>query len=82
MLIGNAQWLHYLVLKLLQSKRLRPPSASRKSVVSSSAGCSERECYECLKEVEDVLGQCLASVKAHQAPRKRAPGDPARRKHR
>ena len=64
------------MLKLLQSKRLRPPVTSRKSTVAQpSAGFSERECYDCMKEVEAVLGQCLAGVKA-PVPRKKGPGRP------
>ncbi|KAM5535495.1 hypothetical protein V8D89_010832 [Ganoderma adspersum] len=74
--LTNVMWLHYLVLKLLQSKRLRPPVTSRKSTLAQpSAGFSERECYDCMKEVEAVLGQCLAGVKA-PVPRKKGPGRP------
>ncbi|TBU39697.1 hypothetical protein BD309DRAFT_1083246 [Dichomitus squalens] len=72
--LTNVMWLHYLVLKLLQSKRLRPPAASRKSTVAPSSGFSERECYECLKEVEGVLGLCLAGINAPQGTRKKGPG--------
>ncbi len=67
----NAQWLHYLAGKLLKSKRLRAPAAARKSTAAAqataaAAAFSERDCYECLKEVEALLAQCLAP----QAPRK------------
>ncbi|KAI0720324.1 hypothetical protein C8T65DRAFT_716067 [Cerioporus squamosus] len=69
--LTNVMWLHYLVLKLLQSKRLRPPAVARKSAVAQPAsGYSERECYECLKEIEAALSQCLASVKATQGAKK------------
>ncbi|RPD66963.1 hypothetical protein L226DRAFT_549658 [Lentinus tigrinus ALCF2SS1-7] len=69
--LTNVMWLHYLVLKLLQSKRLRPPAVARKSSATQSAsGFSERECYECLKETEAVLAQCLASVKTAQTAKK------------
>ncbi|OSD04637.1 hypothetical protein PYCCODRAFT_1386882 [Trametes coccinea BRFM310] len=69
--LTNVMWLHYLALKLLNAKRLRAPAASRKSSApASSAGFTERDCYECLKEVEALLGQCLAGVKAPQTVRK------------
>lgn len=68
------QWLHYLTLKLLQSKRLRPPAVARKSTATqSTSGFSERECYECLKEVEGTLAKCLTSIKARQAPKRGRP---------
>lgn len=55
------QWLHYLVLKLLYSKRLRPPSTRKKAVgegrIESPTGYDEQECYDCLVEVERLLGQ-------------------------
>ncbi|KAI1796185.1 hypothetical protein LXA43DRAFT_988756 [Ganoderma leucocontextum] len=73
--LTNVMWLHYLVLKLLQSKRLRPPATSRKSTAAQpSVGFSERECYDCMKEVEGVLRQCLAGVKA-PVPRKKGRGE-------
>ncbi|KAI0375861.1 hypothetical protein BV20DRAFT_1040419 [Pilatotrama ljubarskyi] len=79
--LTNVMWLHYLALKLLHAKRLRAPAASRKSTAptapssaaqasSSSAAFSERDCYECLKEVEALLAQCLAGVRAPQTTRK------------
>ena len=59
------------MLKLLQSKRLRPPTVARKSAATQPAsGFSERECYDCLKEIEVVLSQCLAYVKAPQGAKK------------
>ncbi|KAI0677342.1 hypothetical protein C8Q78DRAFT_1159668 [Trametes maxima] len=66
--LTNVMWLHYLARKLLQSKRLRAPAASRKSAAPPAAGApavafTERDCYECLKEVEALLAQCLESVK-------------------
>ncbi|KAI0353039.1 hypothetical protein OH77DRAFT_1591608 [Trametes cingulata] len=72
--LTNVMWLHYLALKLLNAKRLRAPAASRKSTAPTSAAAStafsERDCYECLKEVEALLAQCLAGVRAPQAARK------------
>ncbi|OJT05338.1 Serine/threonine-protein kinase haspin -like protein [Trametes pubescens] len=70
--LTNVMWLHYLAGKLLKSKRLRVPAAARKStaaapaMAAAAAAFSERDCYECLKEVEALLAQCLAP----QAPRK------------
>ncbi|KAI0660792.1 hypothetical protein C8Q70DRAFT_1052623 [Cubamyces menziesii] len=70
--LTNIMWLHYLALKLLHSKRLRAPAASRKSVAPTALPAfSERDCYECLKEIEALLAQCLAAaVKPPQAARK------------
>ncbi|CDO73751.1 hypothetical protein BN946_scf185015.g79 [Trametes cinnabarina] len=82
--LTNVMWLHYLALKLLNAKRLRAPAVSRKSSApASSAGFTERECYECLREIEAVLAQCLAALKAPQAARKgrrktQAPGKAAK----
>ena len=50
------QWLHYMVLKLLQSKDLKPPSSR---VVQATA---ERECYNSLMEVEKLLAKCVCEV--------------------
>ncbi|CCM00662.1 uncharacterized protein FIBRA_02701 [Fibroporia radiculosa] len=62
--LTNVMWLHYLSLKFLHSKRLRPPAASRKSVAASNPSTfTERECYECLREVEAILGQRVAACK-------------------
>nr|GAT53047.1 other/Haspin protein kinase [Mycena chlorophos] len=61
--LTNALWLHYLVVKLLKSKGLRAP-VRRKSQAPTppSAGFTDRECYECLLDVEEWLGQCVAGV--------------------
>jgi serine/threonine-protein kinase haspin len=60
------QWLHYLTLKLLHSKRLKAPVTPRKGHVaaspSSSVAFAERDCYECLVDIEDWLGKCVAGV--------------------
>lgn len=53
------QWLHYLVDKLLNEKQLRAPIVPRKITVSSTY--TERECYECLVEVEGVLRAAVSS---------------------
>ena len=54
--------MHYLTLKLLHAKKLRAPPATK---------AAERACYECLKEVEGTLAQCLAAVKPPQTKGKR-----------
>ena len=56
------QWLHYLTRKLLKSKGLRAPAA-RKSTSASSPEFSERDCYEALIEVDELLGRTLEAVK-------------------
>ncbi|KAI9000822.1 hypothetical protein BD414DRAFT_472853 [Trametes punicea] len=83
--LTNVMWLHYLTLKLLHAKRLRAPVVSCKSTAPTTASTSfsERDCYECLKEVEALLAQCLAGVKAPQGARKgrrktQAPGKVAK----
>ncbi|EMD40955.1 hypothetical protein CERSUDRAFT_91707 [Gelatoporia subvermispora B] len=63
--LTNVMWLHYLAMKLLNSKRLRSPTASKKNTATiSSAFYSEAECYQCLVEVEGLLGDCVAAFKA------------------
>ena len=57
------QWLHYLLTKLLKSKNLRPP---RKANASTSLGFTERQCYDCLLTMENLLAQC---VQEEQAPK-------------
>ncbi|KAI6130334.1 hypothetical protein EDD16DRAFT_1541687 [Pisolithus croceorrhizus] len=61
----NVMWLHYLVLKLLHAKRLRPPNTRKKVVgegrTDSPTGYDEQECYDCLVEVERLLGQHVNS---------------------
>ncbi|KAJ3556717.1 hypothetical protein NM688_g1869 [Phlebia brevispora] len=59
--LTNVMWLHYLAVKLLNAKRLRAPAVPRKSTASSIF--TERECYECLVEVEQVLGAAISSYK-------------------
>ncbi|TFY83052.1 hypothetical protein EWM64_g948 [Hericium alpestre] len=68
--LTNVLWLHYLTLKLLNSKHLRPPSASRKSAAPAALGYSERECYECLLEMESLLATSVDALKKAAAPRK------------
>ncbi|KAK7054170.1 Other/Haspin protein kinase [Favolaschia claudopus] len=74
--LTNAMWLHYLAVKLLKAKNLKAPPRPRKSTVapppgsaasgsSSSkgkAGFTDRECYECMLDLEEWLGRCVAAV--------------------
>ncbi|PPQ64615.1 hypothetical protein CVT24_008352 [Panaeolus cyanescens] len=75
--ITNVLWLHYLLLKLLQSKGLKPPSAPRKtkgtstepSVVIPDAAFTEKDCYDCLVDLENWLATCIKTVMAGMKPR-------------
>lgn len=65
------KWLHYLILKLMRSKKLRPPPTRkdkdnrRLSVAPSpQAEFTERDCYEIMVGVEKYLGKSVASVVA------------------
>ncbi|KAJ7068563.1 other/Haspin protein kinase [Mycena amicta] len=61
--LTNALWLHYLVIKLLKSKGLRAPVRRKSQAPTpSSSGFTDRECYECLLDMEEWLGQCVAGV--------------------
>ncbi|KAF7332260.1 Other/Haspin protein kinase [Mycena kentingensis (nom. inval.)] len=63
--LTNALWLHYLVTKLLKSKGLRAP-VRRKSQAPTppNAGFTDRDCYECLVDIEQWLGNCVDAVLA------------------
>lgn len=63
------KWLHYLTLKLLQGKGLKPPTALRKGKgpsesqpVATNASFTERDCYDCLVDIENWLGSCLVRI--------------------
>ncbi|TFK43745.1 hypothetical protein BDQ12DRAFT_643394 [Crucibulum laeve] len=64
--LTNVMWLHYLALKLIQSKGLKTPTAPRKTkgaeatVPAPASAFTERDCYECLLDIEDWLGRCVA----------------------
>ncbi|KAL4076180.1 hypothetical protein J3A83DRAFT_4225444 [Scleroderma citrinum] len=71
----NVMWLHYLASKLLRSKHLKPPGTRKKVVseekVESPTGYGEKECYECLVEMERLLGNCISMrLKVHRSRRK------------
>ncbi|KAH9927237.1 uncharacterized protein B0H18DRAFT_1003627 [Fomitopsis serialis] len=69
--LTNVMWLHYLAQKLLHSKRLRPPSTARKTTTRmSELAFTERECYSCLVEIEELLGRCVAACKPQPVSRK------------
>ena len=57
------QWLHYLLIKLLKFKNLRPP---KKSSSSTSPGFTERQCYDCLVKMENLLAQSVQDVQAYK----------------
>ncbi|KAJ7653466.1 hypothetical protein B0H17DRAFT_1214644 [Mycena rosella] len=61
--LTNVLWLHYLAVKLLKSKGLKAP-ARRKSQAPAApgAGFTERDCYECMVDLEDWLRHCVAAV--------------------
>ncbi|KAI0692664.1 hypothetical protein BC835DRAFT_1356408 [Cytidiella melzeri] len=61
--LTNVMWLHYLVLKLLHEKRLRVPTAPRKTLAGPSTTFTERECYLSLVETGVMLGHAVASCK-------------------
>ncbi|KAL0580082.1 hypothetical protein V5O48_001941 [Marasmius crinis-equi] len=65
--LTNVMWLHYLLVKLLQAKRLKPPAAPKKGQQGQPASVtcfSEKECYECLVDLEQWLGHCLRKASA------------------
>ncbi|VDB97040.1 unnamed protein product [Peniophora sp. CBMAI 1063] len=62
--LTNVMWLHYLTRKLLKSKGLRaPPIRKSTSTFESSSEFSERDCYEALAEVDELLGRTLEVLK-------------------
>ncbi|KAF9651097.1 hypothetical protein BDM02DRAFT_3139766 [Thelephora ganbajun] len=83
--LTNVMWLHYLLRKLISSKGLRAP-APRKTATSNSSpkkksriasatrGFSEQRCYECLLEMEFLLGAWLESVKPARSKRTKKGG--------
>ncbi|KAL0067659.1 hypothetical protein AAF712_005374 [Marasmius tenuissimus] len=67
--LTNVMWLHYLLVKLLKAKRLKPPTAPKKGQLqlgshSSAAYFSEKECYDCLLDLEQWLRDCLSNASA------------------
>lgn len=71
----SLQWLHYLVLKLLHSKRLRQPTSRNASVsVSTSTVYTERECYESLVEMEVLLATAVEAATKPKPKQKKGGG--------
>ncbi|KAF8165554.1 hypothetical protein B0H34DRAFT_689542 [Crassisporium funariophilum] len=68
--ITNVLWLHYVLVKLLHSKGLKPPAAPRKTKTSplasapptADAAFSEKDCYDCLVDIESWLSACIADI--------------------
>ncbi|KAG5728490.1 Serine/threonine-protein kinase haspin [Termitomyces sp. T112] len=72
--LTNVMWLHYLVVKLMKVKRLRAPAASRTSPSTGTAAFTEKDCYDCLVDIEEWLRTCVAPFvpKAKGKGRKKA----------
>ncbi|KAJ7682510.1 hypothetical protein DFH06DRAFT_296314 [Mycena polygramma] len=69
--LTNAMWLHYLAVKLVKGKGLKAPARPRKSTAPATlgagtsragAGFTDRDCYECMLDLEEWLGRCVAAV--------------------
>ncbi|KAJ7639096.1 hypothetical protein FB45DRAFT_827867 [Roridomyces roridus] len=81
--LTNALWLHYLIVKLLKSKGLKAPARRKtQSTPAPGAAFTERDCYECLIDLEDWLGNCVSAVveakpKGKGRKKKAAPATPA-----
>ncbi|KAK7060395.1 hypothetical protein VNI00_001160 [Paramarasmius palmivorus] len=74
--LTNVMWLHYLLVKLLQSKRLKPPAAPRKGQLAghSASQFTEKECYECLIDLEQWLRECVTKATARAKAAAKAAG--------
>ncbi|KAK0468491.1 uncharacterized protein EV420DRAFT_1758640 [Desarmillaria tabescens] len=68
--LTNVMWLHYLLVKLLRFKGIKPPVRRSQAVSPASNTLTERECYECLIDLEQWLGQCLTTAAARVKPAK------------
>ncbi|KAF9247407.1 hypothetical protein BU15DRAFT_39302 [Melanogaster broomeanus] len=77
----NVMWLHYLVTKLLLSKRLKVPGSRKKSTgevrLVSVMGYNEEDCYNCLVEMEGLLGNCITSTRKGKKGRRKTVAPPA-----
>lgn len=59
------QWLHYLLTKLFQSKKLKAPAVPRQNThTTTSLFFTERDCYECLLDIERWLSLYTAPILA------------------
>ncbi|KAF8622109.1 hypothetical protein AX15_007244 [Amanita polypyramis BW_CC] len=70
--LTNVMWLHYLVLKLLQSKHLKPPSHRSSQTLTTTF--TEKECYNSLLEIENLLAKCVSDVHSNKKAIKKAKG--------
>lgn len=64
------KWLHYLLGKLLKQKGLRAPTQSRRSSIAS---VDDVRAYDCLKELDVLLGIALHPLARKLNVKKRAP---------
>ncbi|KAF8969432.1 hypothetical protein BDZ97DRAFT_243732 [Flammula alnicola] len=64
-------WLHYLLQKLLYSKGIKPPPAPRRMKgtsetplppSSAEASFSQKDCYDCLLDIDGWLGKAIAEL--------------------
>lgn len=71
---SQTQWLHYLLDKLIHSKRLRKPVAPKKKIAKEAASpaplYTELECYFCIVEVEGILRDVIGSIKRASTAKK------------
>ncbi|KAG6903415.1 hypothetical protein C0995_005438 [Termitomyces sp. Mi166 len=73
--LTNVMWLHHLAVKLMKSKRLRVPAITlRISPTTDTAAFTEKDCYDCLVDIEEWLRICVAPFvpKAKGKGRKKA----------
>ena len=61
------QWLHYLLLKLLHSKGLKPPRKTKITETpvppsNAEASFTEKDCYDCLVDMENWLSTTIAEI--------------------
>ncbi|KAF8076644.1 hypothetical protein FPV67DRAFT_1664901 [Lyophyllum atratum] len=68
--LTNVMWLHYLAVKLLQGKRLKAPPASRTSRALDAAAFTEKDCYDCLTDIERWLQSCITAIATAPKPSK------------
>ncbi|KAF8138383.1 hypothetical protein EV363DRAFT_1251987 [Boletus edulis] len=73
----NVMWLHYLVTKLLHQKRLKLPEGKRQTGGETRVGYGERECYDCLVEMERLLSDRIASARKGQKVRRKTVAPPS-----
>ncbi|KAG5654619.1 hypothetical protein H0H81_011594 [Sphagnurus paluster] len=69
MLTHTHQWLHYLVMKLLHSKRLKVPLTLRGPPKPDAYAFTEKHCYDCLVDIERWLGSCVAAFSPAPKPK-------------